>query len=110
LIWGWPEVLSLAVIVQILNRGAWLELFSVSLWLVHVHEWDEAFSFSSKFSVLRYIEENETERGGKPRAQVEGSQAKFICIKGLKIPPQGRTIATYTAVFLASYTGRQGVR
>ncbi len=40
--------------------------------------------------MLRYIEEYDTDRGVLPeaRAQVEGTQVKFICIKGLNISPQ----------------------
>ncbi len=34
--WGWAEVLSMAHIVHILNRLAWLELFSLSLLCVCV--------------------------------------------------------------------------
>jgi hypothetical protein len=31
-------------------------------------------------------------RGGNPRAQGKGPQVKYICIKGLKIPPLERIL------------------
>ncbi len=39
--------------------------------------------------MLRYTDENETEyRGGQPEAGLRSKNLKYICIKGLKIPPQ----------------------
>ncbi len=95
LTWGWPEVLSMAPIVQILNRWFWPELFSLSLYylrvsLVKTNEWEGSFLFTNSDHDLccetqRRMRLN---RGGQPedRTQVEGSKVICICIKGLKSP------------------------
>jgi hypothetical protein len=45
LTWGWPEVLSMAPIVLILNRWIWPELFSLPFHvsLVKTFEWEAAY-------------------------------------------------------------------
>ena len=52
---GWPEVLSMAPIVQILNKCVWPELFSLSLLrvsLAFTNEWEEAFFWPIAVSYL----------------------------------------------------------
>jgi hypothetical protein len=89
---GRPEVLSKAPIVQIQVGLTWALLCVPITCISSKKNFWVRVSFlltnSSQWSVLRYIEENETEycRGGNPRPGLRSTD--LICIKELKIPPQ----------------------
>ncbi len=67
LTWDWPRVLSMAPIVQILNRRVRSELLSLIPITWISSKWMRAsflLTNSSQWSVLRYVVENETEWRG----------------------------------------------
>ncbi len=75
LTWGWPEVRSMAPIVQLLNRWTWPELFSLSLTrvsLVKTNAWKEAFFWQIAVSYQRC--------GSKVLTFVLGACQTNICI------------------------------
>ncbi len=100
LTWDWPEVLSMAPIVQLLKIWVWPELFSLSLLrvsLVISNEREEAFFWPIAVSELRCDTQRimRLNRAGQPgaRAQVEKDLRlhMYFCRKGLKNPSSGPT-------------------
>ncbi len=72
LTWGWPEVLSMDPIVQILDRWVWPELFSLSLSRLHITSENQWVIGKLSSDQKRYIDENETEKKGATRGQDSG--------------------------------------
>jgi len=88
---GWPEVLSMAPIIQVLDMWAWPELFSLSqlcIFLVMAKLMRVSFLLTNRIqpSVLWYI--TKTRIGTRPKGlpQVTGPQVKYTYTKCLKIP------------------------
>ncbi len=82
LTWGWPEVLPMAPLVLILNRWIRPKLFSVPLLhisLVKTNEWEEDYFWPIAVTNLCCDTKSEA------RAQIEGPQVEYICLKELKI-------------------------
>jgi hypothetical protein len=96
---GWPEVPSMALIIQVLNMWAWPELFSLSqlcITLVMANEWEWAFFWPIEFSHLccdthtRMRLHRGARPNGLPQVTGVGPQFKYTYTKCLKIPPPGK--------------------